>query len=110
MSGHTPGPWAVKPYRGEHGFASEHFRQIDGQGWDALARVVVRMAGGEFDSPEGAANARLIAAAPDMLEALEKALELLEPFDDPELSLGLGKDALTSIRAALNKATKEIEA
>lgn len=42
-----------------------------------------------------------------MYEALKKALELLEPFDDPELSLGLGSDALTKIRAAIAEAERK---
>lgn len=57
MSGYTPGPWYA-----EHG-TEEYF--------------FVSLKGGEmFPREENAANARLIAAAPDLLEALEKiALE-----------------------------------
>lgn len=53
---------------------------------------------------EQQANASLIAAAPDLLAACEHALALLEPFDDPGLSLGLGSNALAPIRAAIAKA------
>lgn len=40
----------------------------------------------------------------DLLAACRHALKLLEPFADQELSLGLGSNALTPIRAAISKA------
>jgi hypothetical protein len=53
---------------------------------------------------EEEANARLIAAAPDLLSACEHAMTLLSPFDDAGLSLGLGPDALYPIKSAIVKA------
>lgn len=54
--------------------------------------------------PEGEAdaNARLIAAAPELLEAALKAEELLSPFQE---SGWLGEKALDLVRAAIAKAT-----
>lgn len=62
MSKHTPGPWRV----------GESCRVADIKaGYNALiARVEIESAGDRGD-----ANARLIAAAPDLLEALKHALE-----------------------------------
>ena len=59
MSAHTPGPWIASEPNGK------------GNGW----RVGPAWLGERAWSPETAADARLIAAAPEMLEALEKLLE-----------------------------------
>lgn len=58
MSAHTPGPWQV-------GNERKHTVEIDGPQWLSLAKVYVRVEGEE--SSVGRANARLIAAAPDLL-------------------------------------------
>lgn len=68
MSGHTKGPWIIrrsgsgKPYQVE---------TVDGVGitqWRGISRPA---------SKEGEANAHLIAAAPDLLEALEACVGLV---------------------------------
>lgn len=64
MTGHTPGPWAVsRLVGGEIGIYRE------GDGRRDLARVHLADTDAECE-----ANARLIAAAPDMLRALERIL------------------------------------
>lgn len=69
MSKFTPGPWQVKRY-------ANHELQTD------FVMVVigdrVHMIG---YSDEDKANARLIAAAPDMMELLERTLARLEQWD-----------------------------
>ena len=61
MSKHTPGPWAYENYRGTvHVF-------IDNEGGTPS---ICKLVGNDKD-----ANARLIAAAPDLLEALEYYVE-----------------------------------
>ena len=62
MTDHTPGPWHVieacyEAYRGSHSIDSVDVR-------------VAKVARNGVDDVEGEANARLIAAAPDLLEAL----------------------------------------
>ena len=64
MSKHTPGPWHLEE------------REYAGVMWDAIVRnhendpvASVGMAG--YTKATGQANARLIAAAPEMLEALK---------------------------------------
>ena len=64
MSKHTPGPW-IMTRRGEH------YHDIHGRRWEELARVVTKTDGAIKDSAEGMANAKLIAAAPELLEALK---------------------------------------
>jgi hypothetical protein len=64
MSKNTPGPWLVAP---------------DGNVVSGQAGIVERIAVSIFCSKERRdANARLIAAAPEMLEALEMADELID--------------------------------
>lgn len=74
MAGYTKGPWELD---GES-LRGGSYTAINGEGWDELATVVTRMRGNAEDNPEGVANARLIAAAPELLEALELARDHLE--------------------------------
>lgn len=68
---HTPGPWSADKATYHNGYV-EHFVRRDG---DAIAIV------GDVTDPEtrlpSKVNARLIAAAPDLLEALKDALEYI---------------------------------
>ena len=75
MSKHTPGPWEIE----EH----YHFgyRWISGPQHSQLAQVVWCMED-EDRSPECEANARLIAAAPDLLAACEAAFEWVNSLDE----------------------------
>lgn len=76
---HTPAPWRVS--RADH----------DGAGVHAIACVAgcgVSSTYGQtpettqrIDADECAANARLIAAAPEMLATLEKCIEVLQEMD-----------------------------
>lgn len=71
---HTPGPWKVEqPAEGRPSYSA-----VSSWHWRELALVVTRMHGADADHPEGLANARLIAAAPDLLSALRNAVWILE--------------------------------
>ena len=68
MTEHTPGPWHVieacyEAYRGSHSIGSVDVR-VAKVARNGVIAAVLR------DDVEGEANARLIAAAPDLLEAL----------------------------------------
>ena len=72
---HTPGPWEVsEEWHGDLYIDS----YIEGEGDTALAKIVNNVC--KTDQAE--ANARLIAAAPDLLEACKEALNVLEDWDD----------------------------
>lgn len=99
---HTPGPWEIKDGR-----------YIDSpSGWiaDVLSYPAYRAAT-DNDSEEQKANARLIAAAPDLLEAL-KACELAMdtaalhglPQELPPTYRDSWADAHIAARAAIAKA------
>ncbi len=100
---HTPGPWRYER-------ATDGFRAPDKDDFQIVAQNSVcpgTVWGGAF-TPEGKANARLIAAAPDLLEAL-KALATAhqqtiegEGFDAEHCDCPVLDDA----RAAIAKATR----
>ena len=75
MSKHTPGPWSVPHFADENSTCACSYVYSDSQrGFGAIATVQF---GGEHESYETAkANANLIAAAPDLLDALEKVLAM----------------------------------
>lgn len=88
MSKHTPGPWIIRGISQEDGsisFGSEKFRIVIGYVTNAASIgdfVQESLKRGTFGSPDAAhtqwANARLCAAAPEMLEALKSIAGLNE--------------------------------
>lgn len=87
---HTPGPWAIsKGYDGSISVSATRPYRINNisAGTPIICDVYQHP---EFDSFSGAANARLIAAAPEMLEACKNLLNLTqlianEAYDDESL-------------------------
>ena len=90
---HTPGPWIIQRSR----TIRPNYALICGQDWHDLAHVVVRFSGDKEDDATGLANARLIAAAPETIKALEALLAMYaklansgdcgnwNPEDEPEV-------------------------
>ena len=67
MSGHTPGPWVATERSGYH----EILAPCTDADWYGREKMhAVAYVDTEIDEAEQNANARLIAAAPDLLEAL----------------------------------------
>lgn len=101
MIAHTPAPWSVEI--DHHTAAPEFIRAyVDGEMYD-LASVLCDETG------NATANARLIAAAPDLLAAAQCALADLEgilPEFDPEREHPAW-ETLAELRAAITKATGE---
>lgn len=94
---HTAGPWMVSEDRREHAGQS----YIAGYNIESEVERVVGdegISGGSNDE----ANARLIAAAPELLEALS---DLLEKFGCGT-AIELDCELCAAARAAINKATK----
>jgi hypothetical protein len=92
MSKHTPGPWRIAP-------ASDY---ADGSlNVDADTRGYVCLAGFR-DDPEARANARLIAAAPDLLEACKRILADID--SNATLAFEIDGDALEALDSAITKA------
>ena len=98
MTTHTKGPWKVGQYLGSlRQFVIHMDVGGNGRGSD------VAFTSAAFGNDETIANARLIAAAPDLLEALKDMVDLVElmcPFDGPQQR---------KARAAIARATGESE-
>jgi hypothetical protein len=101
----TPGPWQIQPIKGYS------FDQIEAEGFticDVEYHRLICDGGNYVEGPrqraqrpnEGEGNAHLIAAAPDLYEALEAAIHMMTP--------GSGyTQNLEWLRAALAKARGE---
>lgn len=90
---HTPGPW-------ESHIAFDGSYPITRTDGFRLAETY------PGDDPESRANARLIAASPALLEALQAAAETLDTALDPSnLDEEMVKSALAQARAAIQQAT-----
>lgn len=79
---HTPGPWAVGWRALEVTAADGQMKICDVRGWGYLTGKGSLSLDYDRAVAIQTANASLIAAAPDMLEALEKALPWLTICDD----------------------------
>lgn len=105
---HTPGPWAFSQ-SAEYGDTRFYVAQADGApytpNYSDVATLIAETVNDEYKSIQEA-NARLIAAAPDLLEALKELLEDTQHADHD------CKDAewcpVVKACAAIAKATGEI--
>lgn len=93
MSNYTSGPWKCGQYLGSFAWVVHMDVGDRGQGMD----IVNGVAG--ITADERHANARLIAAAPDLLEALKASWNPMLPSEERE----------AIARAAINKATGEVK-
>lgn len=109
MSKHTPGPWTAL-IEGESTWGSDSHSVVAGEHFAGVADVMIECEAsthGEdgvthVTQEQGIANARLIAAAPDLLSAayaIDGASEYME--FDPDSRFG---EALSMIVAAIAKA------
>ena len=105
---HTPGPWHFVPENAglmqDHGYGLL-YGEPDSWGWEKNLYVSVGCSGNvERKLGKGAAeaNARLIAAAPELLEALE---EIRRVGDDKLAFRSEWLAAVTKADAAISKAT-----
>lgn len=98
---HTPGPWSVeKPLEFELSIVEADKPTHE---WKFIANVPIAP---EFEFPQATAeaNARLIAAAPDLLAALKAMDESLCNGFDTQAARHAGRMALIAARAAIAKA------
>ena len=95
---HTPGPWSYnRDEGGEHGHVVSTGEYNICELPDA----------GDGASPDTEANARLIAAAPDLFEAAERALQALQEnydrYDNCQWHDPDERDAYVALRSAIAK-------
>lgn len=97
MTSHTPGPWKAHPGKlPDSGRDMFRVRADDG-GTEAVVAVCFPSSCGDIYEEDAEANARLIAAAPDLLSALRALVGAIEEDDFA--------GALESALAAIAKAT-----
>lgn len=101
QSKHTPGPWEVDDASGEGavGVFDENGQRICYMSEEAMAPDGLRSRG------EDEANARLIAAAPKMLEALRTSLARLDGKAAAVKNEHYMAEERAAMRAAIRKAT-----
>jgi hypothetical protein len=111
-SKHTPGPWEVAEENGDY-FVQVASQPSVGHPMFDRYRIIHGWVGGDgTDSPKPElgtpiANARLIAAAPELLEALQKLVDSCADSDGAQYGT-LGTSFVRSIAtAAIAKATGE---
>lgn len=107
VSGHTPGPWVVNGKVREVGadggekhrlYCADIVLGAEWRGYVASVQSCDHIDG--ITREEAEANARLIAAAPDLVKALEEAIDVFEGMNDDEINVEL----LPRLRAALASA------
>lgn len=96
MSKHTPGPWEIDE---DGGIYARSQTIVIGQVYDSSDYPCLDGNEAEVDA-EAADNAKLIAAAPELLAALGEVLPLIKYTDDA------GWDKVKRARIAYEKATK----
>lgn len=101
-SKHTPGPWQAALERGCHGVIASTLPE----GRANFVAIVGNDGDNPEREPERFANARLIAAAPELLEAWVALVGHFELFDREYLSRRLN-EKLDAGRAAIAKAKGE---
>ncbi len=107
VAAHTPGPWRIFQTTGEPPFYIIGIGRETGEGiTDANTGLGIW----DADSPEALANARLIAAAPELLAEMKRYLPLLErmeaePATWERLTVSLGIATANGYRAAIARAT-----
>jgi hypothetical protein len=94
---------SVTPWKTARSHSPAYFRDIK----DAQGELIAQVCDLENGQPEVLENARLICAAPDMLEALLVALPFVEDLEHDECyKAGAVLKAVAQIRAAIDKATQ----
>lgn len=95
MTGYTPGPWAVK-----------HGKWITAIRGDHEGEIIAGPTYWMEDAPEeAAANARLIAASPDLLAALKMLHDNIAEYAALNHLGGFDNQDMRNARAAIAKAT-----
>ena len=100
MNKHTPGPWALRSDPGHFDSLTEITGGICGNTKPFRFTLEVSI-GGDTDIHTLEANARLIAASPELLEALEL---MVDTYDNG----GWPSSTLVIARAAIDKAKGEV--
>lgn len=104
----TPGPWTLETAYRDEDLLSVVYVSEDNQEFPIAEEVGGRRHGADFeDESECVANAHLIAAAPELYEALEECKRVLSDLQSTQLEGTRTRAAWEKARAALAKARGE---
>jgi hypothetical protein len=95
---HTPGPWRISKDK-----SNKHIKIIDND----LYRELANTSGNWFDDDTEQSNARLIAAAPELLEALEMLVNYFVGIGLEDDEDGDPNPEIVKARSAIAKAKGE---
>lgn len=103
---HTPGPWIAAENLYSGAYAPSWIIRKDAQ------VVIGSVSAAPLHNDQSEANARLIAAAPEMLAALRASLEIIDPtnqYADPYFSDHVTRASVAArkIRAVIAQATNQ---
>jgi len=90
--------FSIAPWKTAHSYSHEYIRSIK----DAQGELIAQVCAFNDEVSETVANARLMAAAPDLLAALHG---LIEYFIDPSWDDYSDTETMQAARAAIAKAT-----
>ncbi|MCA0214556.1 MAG: hypothetical protein LCH79_15430 [Proteobacteria bacterium] len=98
---HTPGPWAFHLNKSDSLFVvrDKEKRVICEMSWHSQSREFYTL------RAESEANARLIAAAPDMLESIQKLLDAADDSDGGMYGTLSTRFVRETVRAAIDRVT-----
>jgi hypothetical protein len=106
-AGWTGGPWSVRTTENTH-VAGAHWREVTATSSDAETVVLGEVFESDTGATEAEANARLIAAAPDLYEALKSiAVKAQQLADAKQDQAGFWQACADQACAALAKARGE---
>ena len=101
---HTPGPWRIVPRKDLRGNTVGH--EVRGRNTNSKSGENILFVSPDSSIPEAYANARLIAHAPDLLDACIEAEDTFQAFADAVGFAEMGPEchaALEALRAVLQK-------
>jgi hypothetical protein len=93
---HTPGPWKAE----RHGACGAFI--IDGEHWQDVGIASVN----RYDRHDVEANARLIAAAPELLAECERLVKIIKSFPGEPIGGWYWMNTLSRLEAVIAKATE----
>jgi len=99
MAEHTPGPWGYRTNKGVNLGSTGQLSRKPAYVIESQTEPVWIV------ETNHEANARLIAAAPDLLEAAEIAWKILDSITTKDFELGKDKPARDALQSAITQAT-----
>jgi hypothetical protein len=97
-------PFSISPWKTAYSYSHEYIRDIK----DAQGELIAQVCDLEKESSESVSNARMMAAAPEMLDMLYRLLPFIEDIEsDTAYKPGIVRQLRLEMLAVINRATGE---